>query len=80
MKAHTQETPNARLTLFLPMPKPIQAGDALHHHGGCDKQLVTCRDRFSNAVNFGGFPQMPGNDFALSYASKDDRNDGSSLE
>lgn len=79
VKAHTQETPNARLTLFLPMPRPISAGDAFTITAGCDKQLATCRDRFSNAVNFGGFPQMPGNDFALSYASKDDRNDGSSL-
>ena len=79
VKAHTQETSNARLTLFLPMPRPISAGDAFIITAGCDKQLATCRDRFSNAVNFGGFPQMPGNDFALSYASKDDNNDGSSL-
>jgi uncharacterized phage protein (TIGR02218 family) len=79
VKGHTQESTSARLTLFLPMPKPIQAGDAFTITAGCDKQLATCRDRFSNAINFGGFPQMPGNDFALSYASKDDTNDGSSL-
>ena len=79
VKVHTQESTSARLTLFLPMPRPISAADAFTVTAGCDKQLATCRDRFSNAVNFGGFPQMPGNDFALSYASKDDNNDGSSL-
>lgn len=79
VKDHTQGIPNARLTLFLPMPRSISAGDTFTITAGCDKQLATCRDRFSNAVNFGGFPQMPGNDFALSYASKDDRNDGSSF-
>lgn len=79
VKAHTQQSPNSRLALFLPMPKPIQAGDAFTITAGCDKQLATCRDRFSNVANFGGFPHMPGNDFALSYASQGSGNDGSSL-
>ncbi|MBI2718145.1 MAG: DUF2163 domain-containing protein [Rhizobiales bacterium] len=79
VRAQTLETPNARFTLFLPMPRAIQAGDAFTITAGCDKLLATCRDRFSNVVNFGGFPHIPGNDFALSYASKDDKNDGGSF-
>lgn len=78
VKAYTRDSGAARITLFLPMPKTIQSGDAFAITAGCDKHLATCRDRYSNAVNFGGFPHMPGNDFALSYASKDDKNDGNS--
>lgn len=79
VKAHSQGTPNARLSLFLPMPRPIQAGDTFSITAGCDKRFETCRDRFSNVVNFGGFPHMPGNDFALGYAKRGDNNSGGSL-
>ena len=34
---------------------------------GCDKRLATCRARFANAVNYRGFPHMPGNDFVTYY-------------
>ena len=46
---------------------------------GCDKTYPTCRDRFANVVNFGGFPHMPGNDFALSYPNQGSGNDGGKL-
>ncbi|MDX5493645.1 MAG: phage BR0599 family protein, partial [Alphaproteobacteria bacterium] len=35
-----------------------------------DKQFTTCRDRFANAVNFRGFPHMPGNDFVMASAGE----------
>ena len=79
VKAHTQGTGSSRLSLFLPMPEPIAVGDAFAVTAGCDKALSTCRDRFANAVNFGGFPHIPGNDFALSYPNTGDNNDGSRL-
>lgn len=41
----------------------------------CDKQFETCRDVFSNAINFRGFPHLPGPDFALSGPAKSG-NDG----
>lgn len=31
----------------------------------CDKRFETCRDVFENALNFRGFPHMPGPDFVL---------------
>ncbi len=34
---------------------------------GCDHTLATCRDRFSNAVNFRGEPFLPGNDLLTRY-------------
>lgn len=79
VKSHSQGSPNSRLSLFLPMPRPIQVGDTFSITAGCDKRFETCRDRFSNVVNFGGFPHMPGNDFALGYATQGDHNAGGSL-
>jgi uncharacterized phage protein (TIGR02218 family) len=58
------------------MGDPIAVGDTFTITADCDKGFATCRDRFANAVNFGGFPHMPGNDFALSYPTRGDQNDG----
>jgi uncharacterized phage protein (TIGR02218 family) len=79
VKTHTQGSPVARLSLFLPMARAMAIGDTFTITAGCDKRLETCRDRFSNVVNFGGFPHMPGNDFALSYATQGDHNTGGPL-
>lgn len=38
-------------------------GDTFTVSAGCDKHHRTCRSKFGNAVNFRGFPHMPGNDF-----------------
>ncbi|TVR10473.1 MAG: DUF2163 domain-containing protein [Salinarimonadaceae bacterium] len=53
------------LDLWRRTPRPITPGDAFVATPGCDKRFSTCRDRFANAVNFRGFPHMPGNDFIL---------------
>lgn len=42
---------------------PPVPGDAFIIKAGCDKQFETCRSRFSNTINYRGFPHMPGNDF-----------------
>jgi uncharacterized phage protein (TIGR02218 family) len=55
------------LTLFLPTLYPIQGGDAFTIRPGCDKTFATCRAKFDNALNFRGFPDVPGNDQVLSY-------------
>ncbi|MEO0982688.1 MAG: DUF2163 domain-containing protein [Pseudomonadota bacterium] len=31
----------------------------------CDQRFETCKEVFGNALNFRGFPHMPGNDFVL---------------
>ena len=46
---------------------------------GCDKRFSTCREKFANPLNFRGFPHMPGNDFALGYATSGSTNDGGKL-
>ena len=55
------------LELWQPMSAAVSAGDGFTVTAGCDKQFATCRVKFANAVNFRGFPAMPGNDFVGSY-------------
>jgi uncharacterized phage protein (TIGR02218 family) len=68
-----------RIALMLPMGGQVSGGDQFIAYVGCDKALSTCRDTFANAKNFGGFPHIPGNDFALSYPNQGDGNDGGAL-
>lgn len=58
----------ARLELWQRPPEPLGAGDGFTVTAGCDKRFETCRDRFANALNFRGFPHMPGNDALLRVA------------
>ena len=37
------------------------------HCAGCDKTFATCKAKFDNALNFRGFPHLPGNDAAYAY-------------
>jgi len=59
----------ATLHLWKPPVGPLEVGDAFEIRAGCDKTFATCKARFDNAVNFRGFPHIPGNDHALGYAS-----------
>lgn len=45
--------------LFEPPYYPPAVGDTFQLIAGCDKSLSTCRDKFNNLVNFGGFPFVP---------------------
>lgn len=67
------------LTLFLPPPLPLVAGDTFAIMAGCDKSFAACRTKFANTLNFRGFPHMPGSDFALGYADGDTVHDGRPL-
>jgi uncharacterized phage protein (TIGR02218 family) len=75
IKAHSFVTSH-RVALMLPAGASIAAGDQFIAYAGCDKAFATCRDRFANGSNYGGFPHIPGNDFALSYPNQGDGNDG----
>jgi len=50
------------VTLFVPLPFPLVAGDPVTITAGCDKSLAVCRDTFDNVFNFRGEPFVPGND------------------
>ncbi|WP_341706539.1 DUF2163 domain-containing protein [Halopseudomonas sp.] len=46
-------------TLHEALPYPPQVGDAYQAIPGCRKRLQDCRDKFGNAINFGGQPHVP---------------------
>ena len=74
-----REQSGPRLALWSPPPDPPAPGMAIVVTPGCDKTLETCATRFANAVNFRGFPHIPGDDFANSYPNRGEGNDGSDL-
>jgi uncharacterized phage protein (TIGR02218 family) len=68
------------LELWQAMPEPLAVSDAFIVTAGCDKRFDTCRAKFDNAVNFRGFPHIPGNDFVTRYAvAGEPGNSGKSL-
>lgn len=54
-----------RFAFQTPFPFDIAAGDTFTIVAGCDRTSSTCRTKFSNLVNFGGFLFMPGPDRVL---------------
>jgi uncharacterized phage protein (TIGR02218 family) len=80
VKLHRATTGEAEFALWQGAPSPMAAGDLFSVTPGCDKSFSTCRDRFGNAVNFRGFPQMPGNDALIRIARQGEAGmDGGSL-
>ena len=78
VRSHVVQAGSVFLNLWQEMPDAVLPGDEFTVTAGCDKRFETCKDRFSNAVNFQGFPHMPGNDFIAFYPNSDDaNNDGS---
>jgi uncharacterized phage protein (TIGR02218 family) len=67
VKVHRLAEDGVTLELWHAMPEPIAVGVTFDVTAGCDKRFDTCRDRFDNAVNFRGFPHIPGNDFVIGY-------------
>lgn len=60
---HRRETPTfIELTAA---PARLDLGQSFDLAIGCDKSLAICRDRFANAINFRGFPDMPGPDAVI---------------
>jgi len=80
VKTHRAADGVVTLTLWQAMPQPLAVDDAFTVTAGCDKRFETCAGRFGNAVNFRGFPHIPGNDFVVRYpAQGEPGNDGGSL-
>lgn len=57
----------------------IAVSDTFDILAGCDKRFETCQTKFANAVNFRGFPHIPGQDVVIRYAARGDANTGSVL-
>ncbi len=54
------------IELWQPLRAGIVPGDQIRLEAGCDKRLETCRIKFSNLMNFQGFPDLPGDDWSIS--------------
>jgi uncharacterized phage protein (TIGR02218 family) len=81
VKSHRVGADGVAFDLWQAMPEVLADGDAFVVTAGCDKRFDTCRDRFNNAINFRGFPHIPGNDFVARYAvSGEPGNTGKSLQ
>ena len=68
-----------QITLWDQIKAPIAAGDQIRLIAGCNKRAETCREKFSNFINFQGFPDIPGNDWLVSVPRSDGANAGGSL-
>ena len=81
LSAHIKiQTAGGAIALWLPAGATVQVGDSFTATAGCDKRHATCGEKFSNVINFRGQPFMPGNDFAISYPIRSDKNDGGKLK
>lgn len=68
------------ITLWQALRARVEAGDVIRLTAGCDKRTETCRIKFSNILNFRGFPSIPGEDWLMSYPVSSEPNDGGELD
>jgi uncharacterized phage protein (TIGR02218 family) len=77
--AHGVDGSIATLTLLEAPVRAIAEGDSFVARSGCDKRIATCSAKFANVANFRGFPNIPGQDAVLRYASQDGGHEGNVL-
>ncbi|MBS3979677.1 MAG: DUF2163 domain-containing protein [Rhodobacteraceae bacterium] len=77
--AHGLDGSIAILTLLEAPVRAVGEGDSFVARAGCDKRIATCSAKFANTANFRGFPNIPGQDAVLRYASQDGGHDGNVL-
>ncbi|RYH03614.1 DUF2163 domain-containing protein [Salipiger sp. IMCC34102] len=79
VKAHTRAGGRHRFVLWESLRAKLRAGDRVRVTAGCDKRAETCRLKFSNMINFQGFPFIPGDDWLVSVPRTEANMDGGSL-
>lgn len=80
VKYHTYDGVTVTLELWENPAFALGSSDTFDITAGCDKLFDTCKTKFSNTVNFRGFPHIPGNRYVLRYPhSSDPDNDGGSM-
>lgn len=67
-----------RVELWDALGAAIAPGDLVRITAGCDKRLATCRLKFSNILNFRGFPDIPGEDWQMAHPTRLSVRDGGS--
>lgn len=76
---HEKAGSDVTITLLGEPVRAIAAGHTFTIRAGCNKRIDTCSAKFANAVNFRGFPTIPGQDSVLRYAVRDGSNQGAVL-
>ena len=69
-----------RLALWQAPGRAAAVGDRFRVSAGCDKRADTCRQKFSNFLNFRGFPHIPGDDWVTAYPRDGAVHDGGSQQ
>lgn len=80
IKADRRTDDGRAITLWQRLGADLAAGDPVRLVAGCDKRAETCRGKFSNFLNFRGFPHIPGEDWLMALPRPGDLNDGGSLK
>ncbi len=76
---HELGATDVTITLLEAPVLAIAVGDSFDITAGCDKTFETCKTKFANAVNFRGFPHIPGQDTVIRYAARGEDNAGAVL-
>ncbi|MEM9579979.1 MAG: DUF2163 domain-containing protein [Pseudomonadota bacterium] len=66
------------ISLWEPLRVDVSPGDSVRLFAGCDKRFETCRVKFSNGVNFRGFPDIPEEEWLMVHPTKSGAKDGGS--
>lgn len=59
------ETTTGLIELQIPLSYDVEIGDEFDLVAGCDRRFETCRDKFSNTINFQGEPHVRGTDYMV---------------
>jgi uncharacterized phage protein (TIGR02218 family) len=70
VKAHAKTGSVVTIELWADAEGLPAVGNAFTVTAGCDKHFETCKAKFSNSINFRGFPHMPGNAFLTKVGRK----------
>lgn len=71
VKVDRSEAEGRRIELWQSVVAEVIAGNTVRIFAGCDKRPSSCRAKFSNFLNFRGFPHIPGEDWLASYPVPD---------
>jgi uncharacterized phage protein (TIGR02218 family) len=66
------------ITLWEPLRLEIATGTEIALYAGCDKRFETCREKFSNGINYRGFPDIPEEEWMMVHPSNAASLDGGS--
>ncbi len=79
VSGHSKSDGTVTISFSEPVGDWVSVGDQMSLYAGCDRRFSTCGEKFSNALNFQGFPHIPGSDFILTLPKVSDAMDGGVL-